>query len=889
MSIDETERPGVTRRQALRRITVGGTVIALPDFLAPNPAVAAGEVSTDETMKLFLGQKELPTPPKNAKRYTTACQFCNVGCGYVVYTWPTKDTPKAGAQGALGTAEAATPLGEWVSPSFVTRRDIAGVDSYVAVIPDKDCVVNKGDHSPRGATNALTVYSKRPHPLTKPSERLLKPQIRKEKGGKLADASWDDALDLIADRLKQTLDTKGPSAIGLWAADHLSAEKNFVETRLFFAEPPLGLYDKKLGPEKGVAVRAIHNRAKWNSEHPSIAEHFGSASTLLYSYSDFEAADTILLSGANTYETGTVLYNRMHAVDNKKVVIDPRRTVPAANAEGGGGVHLQLKPGTDVVLVNTLMNVILAEKLHDQAFIDKRVNRKTFDALKRTVSNSKYRPQNSEAVTGVPAEKIRAAAKLLGKPNKTSILFEKGVIWQGTQNEAVLSSYANLALLLGAPGREGRVFGRQGGHQDAYMFDFDWPHPQADSLKRRNLWQELEKGNIDFLMVTIANPLRMSEQTKQLREFVEKVPFVVDVNIRPSDMTEVADVSLPAAQWGEYSYTRANLERRLRLNQQFCDPPGEARAEYLIVSQIAQRFAEKHGTLDPTKWAFKNHEEIYDAERETEEGKAIGLNLLTRERLAGLGTNGVQIPVKKKGGELEGTKRAYAEKFDTPNGKANFVPRDQSWTDADPLKFLPSEIKPDDQYPYFLTTVRYQAVWQSGYTYRWTTDLAKQVPYHEITINPDDAKTLKAKDGDWVQLSNQYGTCDGVANVSDVVPAGVMSAIFAWQGPSDKKSTGESQYYANNLVAGGKLQQESNAAYFKNTRCAAKKLDREPVTAATAPTMSFQDRTADPGSTRGSAGNPKSKAEDRIKVPTKPGPGELRPGPDFGAAGGDVE
>jgi arsenite oxidase large subunit len=888
MSSHEEAQPGLTRREAAGWITVAGTAIALPKFLQPSDAVAKGQVDTDETTKLFLGQDRLPVPPKNAARYTTACQFCNVGCGYIVYTWPVKDTPESG-KGALGGSEPEGPLGDWLSPAFLTRRDINGVDSYIAVVPDRDCVVNKGDHSPRGGTNALTIYTDREHPLTKPSERLLNPQIRKDKGGDLEDASWDDALDLVADKLKETLDKKGPSAVGLWGADHLSAEKNFVETRLLFAEPPRGLYDKERGPDEGVGVRAIHNRAKWNSEHPSIAEHFGSASTLLYSYSDFEAADTILLSGANSYETGTVLYNRMHATDNKKVVIDPRRTVPAANAEDGGGLHLQLKPGTDVVLVNSLMNVILAENLQDQGYIDRRTNTKTFDALERVVSRDKYRPENTEVVTGVPARKVRQAAKLLGKPNKTSILFEKGLIWQGTQNEAVMSTYANLALLLGSVGQEGRVFGRQGGHQDAYMFDFDWPHPQADGLKRRNLWQELQKGSIDFLLVTICNPLRMSQQTKQLREFVEKVPFVVEVNIRPSDMTAVADAVLPSTQWGEYSYTRANLERRLRLNQQFCDPPEEARSDYLIVAQIAQRFAEKHGSLDPAEWNFKTHQDVYDAMRQTEEGKAIGLNRLSRERLKGLGNNGIQIPITEQGGELVGTKRAYADKFETPNGKANFVPKDQKWTGADPLQFLPSEIKPDDKYPYFVTTVRYQAIWQSGYTYRWTTDLAKQVPYNEITVNPKDAQKLGVKEGDWIQLSNQYATCDGVAKVSDICPPGVMSAIFAWQGPTDKDPNGEPSYYANNLVAGGKLQQESNAALYKNTRAAAKKLDREPITVDTAPTRSFEDRTVDGVKAPGSAGNPKSKAKDRLKVPVEPGPGEPRPGPDFGAGGGDVE
>jgi anaerobic selenocysteine-containing dehydrogenase len=375
----------------------------------------------------------------------------------------------------------------------------------------------------------------------------------------------------------------------------------------------------------------------------------------------------------------------------------------------------------------------------------------------------------------------------------------------------------------------------------------------------------------------------MSQQTKQLREFVEKVPFVVEVNIRPSDMTAVADVSLPSAQWGEYTYTRANLERRLRINNQFCDPPGEARSDYQIIVDIARRFAEKHGTLDAAQWPFADHASVYEGLQKTKEGKALGLDLLSRERLKELGTNGIQIPITKQGGQLVGTKRAYEDKFATPDGKANFVPRDQEWTDADPLAFLPEEIKPNDQYPYFVTTIRYQAVWQSGYTYRWTTELAKQVPFNEITINPQDAQQLDVADGDWVQLENQYATCDGVANVSDMCPPGVMAVIFGWQGPSDTDPNGEPRYYANNLVAGGNLQQLSNAALYKNTRAKATKLDREPVTATNTPTMSLDDRTVDGVTGQGVAGNPASQAEDKLQVPAVPDPTEPKPEPDFEA------
>jgi arsenite oxidase large subunit len=850
----------VTRREAVVGALAGAGALALPSFLVAEKALGA---TLDPTMALFLGQDELPVPPKSAKLHTSACQFCNVGCGYKIYTWPVKATPTSSGAGGPYPKQA---LGDWISPAMVTRTKVGGVDSYVAVVPDKDCIVNKGDHSPRGGTNALTIYTTRKHPLTNPTERHLHAQLRDKKGGKLRRVSLDEAIDRVADRIKQVLDTSTPSAIGVWAADHLSPEMNFASTKLFFAPRPRGLYNPSLGPDRGVAVRAIHNRPKWNSEHPSIADNFGSASTLLYSYHDYELADTVLFSGANSYVTGTVLYNRIFARPSKKVVIDPRTTVAAQNAIDDGGVHLQLKPNTDVVLLNSLMNVILAQGLQDQAFIDARVDPSSFAALRATVTQAKYTPESAQAVTGVPPAKVRQAAKLLGKPKKTSILFEKGVIWSGTQNAQVMNSYANLALLLGSIGRPGQVFGRQGGHQSAYMYDFDWPHPQEGDL-RRNLWQELQKGSIQLLLVSIANPIRMQQQSAQLRQYIARVPFVVDMNIRPSDITAVADVVLPSAAWGEYTYTRENLERRLRVNQQFYDPPGDAEAEYLLFVRIGRRLAEKYGILDPKEWQFSTWEDVFNAMRVTKEGQDIGLDNITPKELARLGTNGIQEPIKRQGNRLIGTPRIYTDKFATKDGRARFVPADQNWTAADPLAFLPEDVKPNAKYPYFVTTVRYMTVWQSGYTYRWTKDLAEHsVPFMEFVVNPKDAKKHGLKSGDWAELTNQYASTQGVVNVSHEVPPGLISAIFGWQGPSDSNPNGDARFYSNSLVAGGAANQQlSNGAFYKNARAALRKIKRPPRTAKNTPGLSEKERIGH-ALGRGVDGNPRSRARNFVSV-----------------------
>jgi arsenite oxidase large subunit len=865
MSSNENETR-LTRKGVVTGALAGAGALSLPKWLRPGDALGADRETQDAAMAAFLGQNDLPVPPANAKVHTSACQYCNVGCGYKIYTWPVSGTPK---NSNVGGPYPKSPLSDWISPAMLTRATVDKVDSYVAVVPDKDCIVNKGDHSPRGGSNALTVYTTKPHPLTNTSERHLYPQVRDTKGGPLRRVTWDQALDLVASKIKAALDNRGPSSIGLWGADHLSPEMNFTSTKLFFAPLPRGLYNSTLGPDQGVAVRAIHNRPKWNSEHPSLADNFGSADSLLYSYRDFEIADTVLYSGANSYETGTVFYNRVHAQKNKKIVIDPRKIVSAQNAEDLGGVHLQLKPNTDVVLINSLMNAILSQNLHDQAFIDARVDPASWTKLKSVISQDKYKPENTEVVTGVPAAKVRKAAQLLGKPNKSSILFEKGVIWSGTQNAAVMNTYANLALLVGAIGRPGQVFGRQGGHQSAYMYDFDWPHPQTGDL-RRNLWQELQKGTIDLLLVGICNPIRMQQQSTQLRQFIQKVPFVVDINIRPSDITEVADVVLPSAAWGEYTYTRENLERRLRVNQQFYDPPGEVVAEYLIFSRIGKRIADKYGILDPKEWQYASWEDVFNGMRATSEAKGVGIDQITPAELISLGTNGIQAPFKRQGSTLIGTERIYVDKFATDDGKARFVPADYTWTTADPLAFLPDEIKPNTQYPLFVTTVRYQSMWQSGYAYRWFKELpARSVPFMEFVVHPKDASAAGLKDGDWAELSNQYSSTQGVVNVSDQVQPGLVSAIFGWQGPSDDNPNGVPAYYANNLVAGGaSVQQKSNGAFYKNTRAALRKLDKPPRTAQNTPGLSEKDRY---GKVKGPGvdGNPKSTAKNFVSVTLK--------------------
>src|ERR671931_361590 len=182
MSDENNNDPRLSRKKVVGGALAGVGALSLPSFLREGDALAADRKTQDLAFEEFLGQKQLPVPPASAKVHTSACQYCNVGCGYKIYTWPVGDTP---SDRSAGGPYPKSTLGEWISPAMVTRAMVDGKDSYVAVVPDKDCIVNKGDHSPRGGANALTVYTTRKHPLTNPSERLLHPQVRDRKGAPL--------------------------------------------------------------------------------------------------------------------------------------------------------------------------------------------------------------------------------------------------------------------------------------------------------------------------------------------------------------------------------------------------------------------------------------------------------------------------------------------------------------------------------------------------------------------------------------------------------------------------------------------------------------------------------------------------------------------------------
>jgi arsenite oxidase large subunit len=577
---------------------------------------------------------DTPLPPTDAEEFRTVCQFCIVGCGYRVFKWPEgQDGGAAPGENALGVdfRVQQPAFGEWVPPlahAVVTEK--TGRHS-VAILPDDDCLVNSGMASARGAGLAASLY--RPDGPTK--ARLTSPAVRS--GAALDAVDWDEAADLGARVIKAVMDRWGPDAVGMKFFDHGGGgggfENNWAVGRFFF---------------EGVRTStvSIHNRPAYNSEVHAAGD--AGLAPLTNAYVDAQMADTILIVGANPYETQSNYFiNHMaknlsgesialkeanfpgeEAGPGRMIILDPRRTMTVAAAEAAGGahnvLHLQIEPGADLWVLNAISRLILEHNWHDIGFIRKHTEVQTYEAYQRSTL-MRERPagevvREAAARAGIDSALIEKAAEWIARPKtggarrRTLIHYEKGLIW-GIKNYENIASIVDLALLTGNLGKPGTGCSRLGGHQEAYVR----PAPLG-GRPARNIDEAVRRGETKVFWVGGCNPVLTTLRAESIADALdargrpvadalaatkgkpvtERVIAIVDAlkqggifvigqDIYPTATTERAHLVLPAATWGEIDMTSINGERRLRLYQKFMEPPGQALADWAIIAQFARR------------------------------------------------------------------------------------------------------------------------------------------------------------------------------------------------------------------------------------------------------------------------------------------------------------
>jgi len=784
-------------------------------------------------------KQTVPLPPKDAQTLNTVCHYCIVGCSYKVYKWPENEAPggKAPGDNAMGpdfTKPIPAITGTWISPqqhTVIQERD--GRRYNVVIVPDQQSVVNSGLNSVRGGTLATSLYAP-----DKPTgtNRLSFPMVYRSRD--FNPTPWDDAIELGARVIKTAMD-KDPNNIFMKFYDHGGGgggfENNWAVGKFFFT---------------GVKtiMASIHNRPAYNSEVHASRDM--GVPELNNAYLDAQLADTIVIWGANSYETQTNYYlNHMipnlrgDSLDKKKqqfpsemvdkgkmIVVDPRVTTTITNARLAAGnenvLHLQLKPGTDIVLLNAIGRVIADRKWQDQGFIDQRTE--SFDEYNRVSLQSDRSSMDvlNEAVriTGVSLDDMQKAAqwiaqpKMDGKRTRTLFHYEKGMIW-GLKNYENIASIVDLALLTGNLGKPGTGCSRLGGHQEGYVRpDYAGPRPAIyidpliaegkgqvfwiggctpyiTTLNAERIRNALaERGDIvrKAMDANVGKPI--VEQAKAISDAVDQGGlFTIVQDIYMTKTAAGAHLVLPAAAWGESPITSINGERRLRLYEQIQDPPGEAKPDWAIMALMAQKIGQLYRDEGNTKMAdqfagfdWKTAEEVFleggkafppPLDPQTNQPKAQPIETyfgMDYGKLRALGANGIQTPVKGTNGQFQGTVRLFenGEPFCTMSGKATF--KGTKWPGYPDLVQ-----KQMDKYPFFFTNGRLNVAWQTMYNDTNMPFQNERVPLTWLEIHPDDAKNLQVESGDIVEVFNDYGAANAVAYLTEGVKPGLVFMQFA--------------------------------------------------------------------------------------------------------------
>ncbi|PVZ72473.1 molybdopterin-dependent oxidoreductase [Pelagibaculum spongiae] len=437
------------------------------------------------TTNFYIPEDSALLPPANAEVLTTACDYCVVACGYKVYRWPLEaaNGGPAAKDNAFGVDFPSYALQAWVAPAQHNVVMHGGKPHNVVIVPDKDATsVNKfGDSSMRGGLLAQKCYN----PGSETRDRLTQPLVRI--GGTLQPVPWDFALDIAAEVGNYVRETHGDNAYGVKTYSYQYIENTYAITKYALRHINTANFTFHDTPSDVTSTPGFRDAG---------FDNFGP------SYEDWGSAETLMLCGTDPYETKTIIFTQyiMPAVQGgmKVVMLNPRETAGIAWLKKHGGLHIDLYPGTDNLVLGAIARVIMENGWQDEQWIKDWVNSKWesnsgfgqgtrntpwqwrttwgkfqtngFDDYRKwNYEQDEFDPKYAAEVAGIDLEKIYKAAEMLAKPKpdgtrvKTSVGIEKGFYW--SNNTANTNAISTLSTIVGAGGRPGRVVGRLGGHQ----------------------------------------------------------------------------------------------------------------------------------------------------------------------------------------------------------------------------------------------------------------------------------------------------------------------------------------------------------------------------------------------------------------------------------------
>lgn len=679
-------------------------------------------------------RKPINIPKKDVKewKYST-CNYCSTGC--------------------------AIEIGLDEDQKIVTSRGVADAD------------VNRGKLCIKGLLE---------HDLFESPGRGSEPLLRKSIHEPFQVSDWDTVLDESAAKIKAIQEKYGRDSFAVVSTGQLLTEEFYTLGKLVRGCIGTNNYDGNTTLCMASAVSGY--KRSFGSDGPPGC------------YEDFEHTDCLMAFGSNLPEQHPIIYWRLKEAREKRhfpmIVVDPRVTMLAQWAD----IHLPITPGTDTVLLNAMMYVIINENLHDEAYINAHTD--GFEEMKAAVME--YDPKSAQKICGIDEDTIRNVARIYAKSKASMSIWTMGIN-QSTHGSDGVCSINNLNLITGNIGKPGgtslsitgqcnamgtrewsscsglpgyRLLENPAHRQEIADFwgiepDF---FPTKVGLKQTDIFPAIETGEIKGLWLVATNPLTSMANQPRIRKAMESLEFVIVQDVyQDVETTEFAHAYLPASVWAEKEGCHTNTERRVNLTRNALPAYANSKPDFWIFREMSKRF------VNGAKIDFpETPEETFNEMRKLSvgEGRTLDISAMTYEKIEA--ARGIQWPYREssdndQADEIKGEPRLYTDgKFQTPSGKANLIP----------VRFFNNNECPDEDYPFWLNSGRVVEHFHTRTRTGKIGNINKFSPTPYMEINPDAAAELGIENMQYIRMVSRRGDAVVMAQLTHRVARDMVFVPF---------------------------------------------------------------------------------------------------------------
>ena len=670
---------------------------------------------------------KIPSKPVEEWKYAT-CNYCSTGCSIEI------GLDKEG--------------------EIVTSRGHAGAD------------VNRGKLCIKGILE---------HELFHSAGRGTEPLVRGHFTETFQQTDWDSVLDRSAEKIKSIQETHGKDSFAIVSTGQLFTEEFYSLGKLVRGCIGTNNYDGNTTLCMASAVSGY--KRSFGSDGPPGC------------YDDFEHTECLMAWGSNLPEQHPVIYWRLkEAMEKRKfplIVVDPRVTMFAQMAD----IHLPITPGTDCVLLNAMMNVILTEGLQDLDYIERHTS--GIAELRELVAD--YDPAHAQHICGIDEDRIRTVARIYAKAPSAMSIWTMGIN-QSTHGSDGVVNINNLSLITGNIGKPGGTSLSITGQCNA-MGTREWSScsglpgyrllendadraeiskfwgmdsdilPTARGLTQTDIFPAIETGEIKGLWLIATNPMTSMANQPRIRKALEKLEFLIVQDVYEDvETNEYAHVFLPAAVWAEKEGCQTNSERRVNLTRKALPQYKNSRSDFWIFKEMSKRFdngALIHFPDEP--------EAVFDEMRELSKGagRILDISGMSYDKIEA--ARGIQWPYPESSESLSGESRLYQDgHFQTQIGKANLIP----------VPFFDNNETPCDEYPFWLNSGRVVEHFHSRTKTGKICNANKFSPTPYMEMNPDAADALGIDHQSYVRLVSRRGDAVVLVQLTHRVPKNMVFVPF---------------------------------------------------------------------------------------------------------------